>query len=232
MTGSNMDSETIKKKPLIADDDPRPFEELAAVMWREPMGWQRPEWLDPEPCPASLPMKVERFFWCRHAIGWWRSELGRRCRANATTMRRLEKSNRLIPDTLAIWLEAQVTRALTPIGSLHVFWHTPPDWERPGWLKPEWCPAGIPMVIARMMWCLHVTGWTLFEASRRGGPSERAIHDMIEGRLAIPASFAIFLEVHTTRVLSGEPEAPTWRSYLNTRPDVEDEGEDAAGVHQ
>jgi hypothetical protein len=213
-----MDSDTIE----------HPMAELEAVAWREPKGWQRPDWLDPEPCFAMLPMHPDRLLWCIHAIGWTRGSLGKRSRTSTTTIKRMEKANRSIPDALAIWLESQVTRALTPVGPLHVFWQAPADWQRPVWLKPEWCPIHSPMIIARMMWCLHVVGWTLFETARRYGPgiTERGLHEMLDGYRPIPGEFAAWLEVHTMRVLTTQPVAPEWRSVFIVDP-YDDEEEDA-----
>jgi hypothetical protein len=177
-------------------------------------------------------MSADRMRWCVHAIGWTRGNLARRSGSNSTTLKRLESRNRLIPDVLAIWLELQVTRALTPIEPLERFWEPPADWDRPAWLKPEWCPPGLPMMIARMMWCLHVVGWTLFETNRRygrPGVTERWLHEMIDARREIPLAFAAWLEVHTRRVLSTQPTAPEWRSTLNINRDYYEE-EDEEGL--
>src|SRR4051812_25644152 len=128
MTGSYLDSGTIE----------RPFADLQAVVLREPPGWRRPGWLDPEPCAATLPMPPGRFSWCLHAIGWSKGRGAKRTRSNSPTFRRLETGNRIVPDTLAIWLEAQVSRVLTPVKGPCVPWQTPRGWVAPQWLKTEW----------------------------------------------------------------------------------------------
>ena len=214
MTGSYSDADTIE----------RPWADLDRVVWR---GSDRPKWLAQEPCAATLPMPPERFTWCLHAIGWERALAARRaCAASSTSFKRYERANKVIPDKLAIWLESQVTRALTPVEGTCVPFETERGFVGPAWLKPEWCPPTRPMITARMMWCLSVIGWSYFETSRRfRGVTEREIHEMIERTRDVPDDFADWLEVHTRRVLEGELTPPGWGA---DRPDLYPDYDDYA----
>jgi len=117
--------------------DDRPIADLEAVLWRPPPGWEAPEWLPEEP-PASLPMDYRRFQWCVRAIGWSLNEVGRRIHTDEGSVRQMGRGRRLIPDTLAIWLEMLAARTLN--GPLE------PDGWRP---KPMIGHDGVPIRTAQ-----------------------------------------------------------------------------------
>jgi hypothetical protein len=207
--------------------DRLPIGDLEDVMWREPKGWQRPEWLTPAPCEATLPMTPERFRWCQHAIGWSRGTLAKRSHSATSTIRRLETGERSIADALAVWMESQIPRVLTPVDPettmAEAFWRQPEGWARPPWLRGEWCPALEPMCAARMLWCLSVTGWALYDVAHRFGHGlrEGTLHEMLDVIRPIPLDLGIWMEVHTARTLSLPMESPPWRSWFQGKPGAE-----------
>ena len=81
-------------------------------VWRAPEGWIAPDWLEPEPGPAGLPMTKERFQWCMHALGWSLQELARRVHTNEASIRQMARGRRDIPDALARWLEMRAAHSL------------------------------------------------------------------------------------------------------------------------
>lgn len=86
---------------------------IETIAWSPPPGWLAPDWLAPEPEPASLPMQKDRFRWCLHAIGWSLEELARRIHTHESSIRQMGRGRRDIPDTLAMWLELQAARTLS-----------------------------------------------------------------------------------------------------------------------
>ena|ERR1700733_3214862 len=94
------------------DREARSPPDLAAVTWRAPPGWIAPDWLEPEPEPAGLPMTKDRFRWCLHVIGWNFAELGRRLNVHETSIRQMGTGRRNIPHVLALWLEGKAKATL------------------------------------------------------------------------------------------------------------------------
>lgn len=124
-------SAPVRDKPRFDD---RPLSDLEAVVWRAPRGWSPPDWLDDEPCPATLPMTADRFHWCLQAIGWSAGELARRIHTHDSSVRQMGRGRRVIPDTLAIWLEGWAAAMLR--GPL-----LPDRWRE----KPMLDEDGVPM---------------------------------------------------------------------------------------
>lgn len=102
--------------------------DVTAVAWRPLADFAWPDWLPLESEPASLPMTGTRMRWCLLAIGWSQEELARRIHTHESSVRQMVRGRRDIPDTLAIWLERQVSRMLCgpmkPDG-----WRAKPIWE-------------------------------------------------------------------------------------------------------
>jgi hypothetical protein len=92
--------------------DDRPLSDLEAVVWREPLGWESPDWLRDAPCPPSLPMTYPRMQWCIHVIGWPIAELARRIHMSGSSVKQMQCGRQAIPDSLAIWLEMLTARML------------------------------------------------------------------------------------------------------------------------
>ena len=103
--------------PLAAGEDEGDESDLVI---RPPVGWVKPDWLNDEPEPASLPMTNGRMRWVLHVLGWSLEELSRRVHTHDSSIRQMARDKRDIPDTLALWLEESAALMLSgpalPVG--------------------------------------------------------------------------------------------------------------------